>query len=275
MTSITFTDVCVSYYLTGKVGKPSATPKASSDYTTESVKTANFVGGMIKHKRFFTEVKALQDINLEVKQGERIGLIGVNGSGKTTMLKTCAGHLAPSSGTVDVQGDCRGLMTIGGSLQGGLTGRRNVELKALYYGVGRKELKSVAERAKQVSGLGEFFEMPVNSYSSGMTTRLTMSFLTLVKGDVLILDEWVGTGDATVTEEAGYLQDKLLESADILMIASHSESILLDWTSKLIWMHRGKIMRFGETEKVLPDYQEFVAALKRGAKTEDQAEEYA
>ena len=262
MPLVKFDNVSVSYYVPNldPFGRAKAAKKIKDPDEGESNNA--FVGGVIAKHRLYTEVQALIDISITANSGDRIGLVGVNGSGKSTFLKTCIGQLAPHTGKVSVEGKGAGLLALGAGLKAKLSGRKNVELKGLYHGLTKSDLPALVEEAKQISGLGDFFEMPISTYSTGMITRLTMSFLTLVEGDILILDEWVGTGDATVTDQANDLQERLLKSSTILVIASHSESVLRSWTDQLIWLHQGKIEGFGKTDDILPEYQYFVRGLK-------------
>lgn len=257
--SIELKNASFSYYIVGK-DTPKQKPQKDDDSALRNVlgSDRNFVGGKIVKHMFSTEVCALRNITFTLKEGERLGLVGVNGSGKSTLLKACSGHFHAREGSIKIQGKTCNMLNLGTGMIPMLSGKKNVELKALYFGISPKEIPDMIKEAKILSGLGDFFEMPVMSYSSGMMTRLIVGFLTLMRGDIMILDEWLGAGDATVNDTGNVLQERILTACPILIIASHSESILENYTDRLIWLHKGEIVEDGPTAQVLEQYQHYV-----------------
>ena len=197
-----------------------------------------------------------EEFNLS--QNARIALVGLNGSGKTTLLKILAKCLAVQSGTVEIEGSICPQFSLLSGMRATLSGRSNATLKCLYQGVSMRKIPERVEAIKELSGLGEYFELPIKTYSAGMRSRLAMSLMSIMSGDIVIMDEWIGAADATVNEIANKLQTRLLNSAQILIIASHSTQVLRDWTDRLIWLDHGKIMDDGSIEPVIKAYQKYV-----------------
>lgn len=244
MSAIVFDNVDVSYYVrSAKV----------SGRTNEQL-----VGGSMVQRRGFLQIRALREITAEIRQGERIGLIGTNGSGKSTFLKTCSRGLIPEAGSLTINGQVSAQLALGASIKAPLTGRQNVELKCLYLGISLRRIKERVAEAKEISGLGDYFELPVQTYSTGMRTRLAMSFMTLLTGEIVIMDEWIGAADSTVNDAANYLRSRILNSASTLIIASHSSAVLRQWTERVIWLHKGRIEDDGPLDEVMARYHRFI-----------------
>lgn len=245
MAKIELQDVSVSYYLRkqGDVSK-----------TTER----GVVGAEIIVGRRYLEVAALRNISLTVRDGDRVGFIGLNGSGKSTLLKLCAGALGHQSGRVIIDGAVSPQFALGSGLKPRLSGRTNTELKCLYLGVPQSSIQRHVEEVKELSGLGGYFELPIHSYSAGMRSRLVMGLLRLVRGEILIMDEWINAVDPSLHATVGGLQTQLIERAKILLLASHSRRVLEEWVDRLIWLDFGKIRADGPIEAVYEEYQEWL-----------------
>ena len=246
MTKIALTDASVSYYVRQKPG-------------VGLVSQSGTVGGRIDRGAHHIEIRALEDITLSIAAGEKVGLIGTNGSGKSTLLRLCAGALGTKSGTVDIKGKVTPQFALGSGIRPGLTGRLNAELKCLYLGVPQSTIRARIEEVKELSGLGAYFELPVRLYSAGMRSRLIMSLLRLVRGDILVVDEWIGAADASLNSTSDDLQSELMRSASILLLATHSARLLEEWTSTLIWLDRGRIQDVGEFGPVYGAYKKWLA----------------
>ncbi|GGA40997.1 ABC transporter ATP-binding protein [Pelagibacterium lentulum] len=221
------------------------------------------VGAQILVAKHYLEVTALRDISLSLKDGDRVGLIGINGSGKSTLLKLCAGALTAQKGTVDIEGRVSPQFSLGSGIKADLSGRRNAELKCLYMGVPQRNVPQYVEEVKELSELGGYFELPIKSYSAGMRSRLVMSFLRLVRGDILIMDEWINVADPTLNSTAGALQSRLIDRSKILVLASHSRRVLEDWVSTLVWLDKGRIKAQGPIEDVYAEYQAWMNSRKK------------
>ncbi|TWH28747.1 MULTISPECIES: ATP-binding cassette domain-containing protein [unclassified Aminobacter] len=216
------------------------------------------VGAQILVGRRYLEIAALRDVSLSLKDGDRVGLVGTNGSGKSTFLKLCAGALAPQSGSIDIRGVVSPQFALGAGLRQELSGRQNAELKCLYLGVPLRAVADYVNDVKNISGLGSYFELPIRSYSAGMKSRLVMSLLRLVRGEILIMDEWVNAVDPSLSETVGGLQSQLIERSKILLLASHSERILKQWVNRVIWLEQGTLRAFGPVDTILTEYQSWI-----------------
>jgi ABC-type polysaccharide/polyol phosphate transport system ATPase subunit len=234
-------DVSVSYFLrkTGDANK--ATEEGS-------------VGAPVLIGKRYLEIAALKNISLTIQEGERVGLIGINGSGKSTLLKLCAGALSVQSGSLNIVGEVSPQFSLGAGLKSTLSGRQNARLKCLYMGLPQRDISRYVEDVKRLSGLGGYFELPIQSYSAGMKSRLVMSLLRMVRGEILIMDEWINAADASLSEEIGGLQEQLIKRAKILLLASHSRRVLETWVDKLVWLHRGKLRAVGGVSEVFDEY---------------------
>lgn len=246
-------NVSVSYFLRGKV--PAGVSSGSAS-----------VGGEIVARGRLIEIRALRDVTMSVVAGERIGLIGRNGAGKSTLLKLCAGALSAQKGTIDIAGKVSPQFALGAGIKAGLSGRQNAELKGLYLGVSQRRLAEHIEAVKELSGLESYFELPVETYSAGMRSRLVMSIMHLMRGDILIMDEWINAADATVNETVNRLQTKMIEQAEIILLASHSEKVLKQWTNRCIWFEHGRILADGPTEDIVEQYKKAGWKARRAAK---------
>jgi ABC-type polysaccharide/polyol phosphate transport system ATPase subunit len=248
MASIDIKNASVSYFLQRKAEKKDGKLEQGAE------------GAQLIQRRRYVEIAALKNISLTISEGDRVGLIGLNGSGKSTLLKLCAGALAVQAGSVTVEGRVTAQFSLGSGIRSPLSGRRNAELKCLYMGTPQRSIPQRVEEIKVLSGLGGFFELPVSTYSAGMRSRLVMSLLRLVKPEILIMDEWVGAADQTVTKTADALQRKLIESASILIMASHSRRVLSQWANKLVWLDGGQVRASGPVKDVHAKYDDWVKA---------------
>jgi ABC-2 type transport system ATP-binding protein/lipopolysaccharide transport system ATP-binding protein len=215
------------------------------------------VGAEVIIGQRYLEITALKNISLLLNDGDRVGLVGVNGSGKSTLLKLCAGALGVQSGRVTIEGRVSPQFALGSGLKPKLSGRHNTELKCLYMGVPQSSIRRHVEDVKALSGLGGYFELPVHSYSAGMRSRLVMSLLRLVRGEILIMDEWINAVDPSLSAAVGGLQTQLIEKAKILLLASHSQRVLEEWVDRLIWLDYGEIRADGEIKNVYREYRKW------------------
>ena len=254
MSSIEIKNASVSYFL-----RHAGNRKGKSKKRRKLERNA--VGGQIIERARYLEIAALKDINLSFKEGDRVGLIGVNGSGKSTLLKLCSGALSVQSGSIEIEGRVSAQFSLGAGVIRALSGRRNVELKCLYMGTPQRTIQDRVEEVKELSGLGGYFELPVSTYSAGMRSRLVMSMIRLVRADILIMDEWIGAADDTVNKTVGKLQRDLIESASLLILASHSERVLKQWVKTLIWLDAGEIKAYGPIDEVYAEYRRVLTQI--------------
>ncbi|MBS1084488.1 ABC transporter ATP-binding protein [Gluconobacter kondonii] len=199
-------------------------------------------------------IKSLQDISLELTDGDRLGLIGHNGAGKTTLLRVLSGIYAPTSGDCIIEGKCVSLINIQLGINHEETGRSNIRLRAAMMGLRPKQIEEKIEEISEFSGLGHFLDMPFRTYSSGMQIRLAFATSTSINPEILIMDEWLSAGDENFKDKANQRMDQLLNKTKILILASHSRELLSKNCSKILWLEHGKIKMIGETSKVLNEY---------------------
>lgn len=205
------------------------------------------------------EVHALRGVSLTLREGEHVGLVGINGSGKTTLLRTIAGVLPPVGGHVQAPENLCALLSISAGFDQELSGYENLKVRALYSGFPTSQLDAFVEDIMEFSGLGEFFFMPIKSYSAGMKARFALGVATLGRPNLLIMDEWVGAGDMEFRARAHDRLKDFVSSSGALLIASHSYAILQAWVTRLIWLHEGKVMADGPRDDVFKAYSSFLA----------------
>ena len=211
-------------------------------------------GAILKHANPPTVVQALSNVSAQLSAGDRIGLVGPNGSGKTTLLRTMARIYEPVAGSVHISGSVATLLEITAGMNPDLTGWENVDLRGLFMGLARSELRELADQVEAFSELGDFLNMPIRTYSSGMTLRLAFAIATSIQADMLLMDEWVLAGDATFATKAAERLEGLVKGAGILVLATHNNEIVRQWCNKAMFIRQGNLEHFGEVETVLDHY---------------------
>ena len=216
------------------------------------------IGGRIIKERGRIYVEALQDVNLKIEAGARVGLIGLNGSGKSTFLKICAGILPLTSGTLEVDGDVSTLFSSTIFSNPHLTGVENIHLLGAICGLRTEEIKQIVDNVRDFSDLGAFMEMPVRTYSAGMRSRLGFGFATSLQRDILLVDEVIGAGDLSFYDKSRVKVDAMLDGASTIVMASHSMAVIKTFCTSVIWVKNGRIQEFGDVTKVIENYLEYV-----------------
>ncbi|MGD9967838.1 MAG: ABC transporter ATP-binding protein [Hyphomonadaceae bacterium] len=204
-----------------------------------------------KEERSF---RALNHISFELRDGERLGLLGRNGAGKSTLLRAASGIYAPSEGKVERFGRASPLLDFGTGFEMELTGRENIELRSLILGSTPKEISERRDEIAEFTGLGDFLDQPVRTYSAGMFVRLAFAIATSINPDILILDEVVGAGDAEFIHRANERMKKMVKRGRSLILASHSIAALHELCDRVILIDRGRIVMDGETASVCDLY---------------------
>lgn len=245
MAKVELQNVTVSYFM-----RKTATGNRSLERDT--------VGAPILVGQRYLEIAALRNVSLKLVDRDRVGLIGSNGSGKSTLLKLCVGALSAKSGSIEINGTVRPQFALGAGLKPQLSGRQNAELKCLYLGVSQRDIQEHVEAAREISGLGGYFELPISSYSAGMKSRFVMSLLRLVHGEILIMDEWINAVDPRLNEAVEGIQKRLINQSKILLLASHSERVLKSWVDKLAWLDQGQLKAFGGVDEVYREYHSWL-----------------
>jgi len=187
-------------------------------------------------------VQALDDINLDLKDGDRIGLIGHNGSGKTTLLRTMAGIFRPTRGRILVEGRVSTVFGLGAGMDPELTGYENIARMAMLLGATQKQAEASVPGIEEFTELGQFLAMPVRTYSAGMTTRLLFAVATAVHPEILLVDEVLGAGDAAFQEKARQRMTEFIAKASIFVLASHAPDLMKQFCTRMIKLEHGKIV---------------------------------
>lgn len=197
---------------------------------------------------------ALDDVSFQVKRGEAIGLIGKNGSGKSTMLKTIAGVLKPTKGAVAVNGTVAPMIELGAGFDFDLTARENVFLNGAILGYPQEMLKEKFDDIITFAELENFVDVPVKNFSSGMITRLGFSIATSFVPDILICDEILSVGDFAFQEKCEKRIADMLEKGTTLLFVSHSTDQIKRMCSRAVWLHKGKVVMNGDANMVCDEY---------------------
>ena len=200
-------------------------------------------------------VQALQDIDLSLESGDRIGLLGHNGAGKTTLLRVLGGIYEPNCGRVVVEGTTVPLFDISLGMDQESTGYENIVLRGLFLGLTRQQIRSRMDEIAEFTELGDFLDLPIRTYSAGMQMRLAFAVSTSVVPDILLLDEGIGAGDAGFLQKARERLRRFTEQVSIIVLSSHSEELVTNMCSKAILMEHGRILCAGPTEEVLARYR--------------------
>ena len=208
--------------------------------------------GKLQYKEFW----ALQDVDFSIEEGEVLGLVGANGAGKSTMLKVISGILKPTKGTVTVHGNIVPMLELGSGFDLELTGRENVFLNGAILGYSEDFLKEKYQEIVDFSELGEFIEMPLRNYSSGMITRLAFSIATVVKPDILIVDEILSVGDAAFQKKSKNRMMELMSGGTTVLLVSHSAEQITEMCSRAIWLEKGTMKMIGPAADVCRAYEE-------------------
>lgn len=225
--------------------------------TMEPVKIKN----LLKGKKRTNKEHAVRGVSFDVYKGEIVGLIGQNGSGKSTTLRCVAGIISPDEGSVNLFGNSVSLLAIGVGFQKELTGRVNIMLSGLLMGFSEKEIKAKMNEIIEFSELGKFIDKPVSSYSSGMHSRLAFAITAILDTDILLVDEVLSVGDARFKKKSHKKMKELIMDKDrtVIMI-SHNLDTLKSMCDRVIWMHQGEINMVGKPKEVLDKYNEFMTS---------------
>jgi ABC-type polysaccharide/polyol phosphate transport system ATPase subunit len=198
-------------------------------------------------------VEALRNVSLSFKAGDRVALIGANGAGKTTLLRVMAGVYEPSAGDVICRGRISPMFDINLGIDSEISGYDNIRLRGLILGLSASEIESRMPDIVEFTELGDYLHIPVRTYSSGMMARLTFAVATCFSPEVLLMDEWIQAGDASFLAKAQRRAHSFIESANILVLASHSLEICRQWCTKAVWLERGEVKMLGDIESVLAE----------------------
>jgi teichoic acid transport system ATP-binding protein len=220
-------------------------------------------------QRAVREVEALKHVSFEVRNGTAMGIIGANGAGKSTLMRALAGILPPTSGSIEVWGKASTLLALGVGFNQSLSGRENIILGGLAAGLSRREVEERADEVAEWTELGDFIDMPMRTYSSGMSARVGFSVAVHMKPDILMIDEALSTGDAHFREKANAKMAELRESARAMFLVSHGLGSIKEMCTEVMWLDHGRLMMRGDPEEVITAYMKFVKVKKSATAMED------
>ena len=212
------------------------------------------------HRNKVDEFQAIRNVSFNVPKGNILGIVGKNGSGKSTMLNAIAGIFAPDSGTIDLKGNSVSLLSIGVGFQRELTGRENIILSGMLLGFSEKAVRERMEEIIEFSELGKFIDAPVRTYSSGMYSKLAFSITAILETDIMLIDEVLSVGDARFKKKSYNKMKQLIsdENRTVVMV-SHDTKTLDGLCDEILWLHDGEIKMYGNTKEVLEKYEEFMS----------------
>lgn len=213
-----------------------------------------FVTTALRGKLEYNEFTALDHVSFSVKKGETLGLIGRNGAGKSTLLKVISGIIKPTEGSVISHGNIVPMLELGSGFDFDLTGRENIFLNGAILGYSEEYLKQKYEEILAFSELGQFIEVPIRNYSSGMLARLAFSIAAMVKPEILIVDEILSVGDAEFQEKSRARMKEMMGGGSTVLFVSHSLKQIQEMCGRVIWMDKGHIRMEGKTEEVCESY---------------------
>ena len=209
----------------------------------------------LKKQHRYDDFYALKDVSLSIEQGEVVGLIGRNGSGKSTLLKVISGIYKPTQGTVVTAGRVAPMLELGSGFDQELSGRENVFLNGAIMGFAEEKLREKYQEIVDFSELGEFINMPLKTYSSGMMMRLAFSVATLIEPEILIVDEILAVGDSNFQQKSFNRMMNIIQGGTTVLFVSHNMSQVRELCSRVIWLDHGRIVREGLTDEVCDAYE--------------------
>ena len=211
-------------------------------------------GGLISRGDVVPVINALRDISFSLKEGDRLGLVGHNGAGKSTLLRVLAGIYRPTAGLVNIKGKIVSTLNISLGMEPEATGFENILIRGLLLGMKRAEFNKKMGEIQAFTELGEYLDMPIRIYSSGMMTRLAFAIITTIDSDILIMDEVIGTGDAAFIEKAEKRLAEFMNRSKIIVLASHSDYVIKKFCNKVLLLEHGQIIAAGSPEEVINTY---------------------
>ena len=211
-----------------------------------------------RRQRMVREIEALKNVSFEVPHGTVLGIIGMNGAGKSTLMRAVAGILPPTDGRIEVNGRVSTLLALGVGFNRNLSGRENVVLGGLAAGLRRDELKAKYDEIAEFADLGDFMDLAMRTYSSGMYGRLAFSVAVNMDPDILLIDEALSTGDAGFKRKSLQKMNELCTRAGTILIVSHALGTIRELCSQVVWMHKGQVAMWDDADTVIDAYTRFL-----------------
>ncbi len=213
------------------------------------------VGGKIGTESRVPIIEALHDINLSLKSGDRVALVGHNGAGKSTLLRLLSGIYEPTRGSARVRGRVAPVFDLGVGMDPEISGYENIMIRGLFLGMSRKEMEKRVDDIAEFTELGDYLSMPLRTYSTGMRVRLALGVVTSIDPEILLLDEGIGAVDAAFLNKARDRLVDLVNRSGLLVFASHQDDLLLELCTSAIWMDEGHMKMQGSLREVLTAYK--------------------
>jgi ABC-2 type transport system ATP-binding protein len=213
------------------------------------------VGGKIGTETRVPIIEALHDISISLRDGDRVGLVGHNGAGKSTLLRLLSGIYEPTRGTSRVIGKVAPVFDLGVGMDPEISGMENIIIRGLFLGMTRKQMEARVDDIAEFTELGDYLQMPLRTYSTGMRVRLALGVVTSIDPEILILDEGIGAVDAAFLDKARERLVDLVRRSGILVFASHSDELLFELCDSAIWMDEGRMRKQGPLREVLTEYK--------------------
>jgi ABC-type polysaccharide/polyol phosphate transport system ATPase subunit len=202
---------------------------------------------------------ALKGVSFEVEEGKILGIIGKNGSGKSTMLRAIAGIFSPDKGTIDLHGRSISLLSIGVGFNKKLTGKENIYLSGMLLGFTEEEIKAKEKEIIDFADIGDFIHRPVKTYSSGMYSKLAFAITAILETDIMLIDEVLSVGDARFKEKSyNKMKELIADDTRTVIIVSHSLGTIAELCDEVLWLNDGEVMMIGSADEVIPKYKEFM-----------------
>ncbi len=203
--------------------------------------------------------QALKGVSFEVEEGRILGIIGKNGSGKSTMLRAIAGIFSPDKGKIDLHKNSISLLSIGVGFNKKLTGKENIYLSGMLLGFSEEEIAAKEKEIIEFADIGEFIYKPVKTYSSGMYSKLAFAITAILETDIILIDEVLSVGDAKFKEKSYNKMKELISDAHrTVIIVSHSLETIEELCDQVLWLNDGEVVMIGKPDEVIPKYEEFM-----------------
>lgn len=212
---------------------------------------------IVKRQLMFKEFLALKNINLEIKKGEAWGIVGNNGAGKSTLLRLICGVIAPDSGSINIKGSISPMLELGAGFDPQLTGSENIFIQGALLGHSKSFMKKHFDEIVDFSELQDFLDMPVKNYSSGMQARLAFAISTVIKPDILIVDEVLSVGDAAFQRKCKNRMNEIIQGSSTLLFVSHNNEMVEELCEKAIWIRKGELVMTGTSKEVCEAYSKY------------------
>ena len=203
--------------------------------------------------------EALKGVSFEIEEGKILGIIGKNGSGKSTMLRAIAGIFSPDKGTINLHGNSISLLSIGVGFNKKLSGYENIYLSGMLLGFSEKEIKKKEQEIINFADIGDFIYKPVKTYSSGMHSKLAFAITAILETDIMLIDEVLSVGDAKFKKKSfNKMKELISDDKRTVIIVSHSLDTIKDLCDEVLWLNDGEVVKIGNPKEIIPEYDEFM-----------------